>query len=72
MTTNKWKITVQFETTFNWIDDGFDMQSRKEEIEEAFQNMLPYAFGHEVKVKIDVKDLAPSKSFNDAMSRSLS
>lgn len=22
MTTNKWKVTVEFETTFNWIEDG--------------------------------------------------
>lgn len=50
----KWKIQLTVEVSENWVEDGFDLNEseREEQIKEAFANMLPYAYGHEVKVEI--------------------
>ncbi len=48
----KFRVEVEMTVTQNWIEDGFDLAEREEEIKEAFANMLPYAYGHEVKVEI--------------------
>ena len=46
----KWKIIMTVSVSDNWIEDGFDMTERKQDIEDSIKSMLPYAYDHEVKV----------------------
>ena len=48
----KFKVSIEMTVAQCWIEDGFDLAEREDQIKEAFENMLPYADGHEVKVEI--------------------
>lgn len=48
----KWKIEMELWVDQIWIDDGFDLQERYEDIEQMMEEILPWAIpGEEVKVK---------------------
>jgi hypothetical protein len=48
----KWKIEMELWVDQIWIEDGFDLQDRYEDIKEAMTDLLPWAIpGEEVKVK---------------------
>lgn len=48
----KWKIEMELWVDQIWIDDGFDLQERYEDIEQMIEEILPWAIpGEEVKVK---------------------
>lgn len=49
-----WKFEVTMKVADSWVADGFDGSGRVEEIKEAMQGMLPYAYGHEVQVAVKV------------------
>lgn len=46
------KLEIWVTVSQNWIEDGFEMSEREDEIKEAFANMLPHAYEHEVKTEI--------------------
>jgi hypothetical protein len=48
----KFRVTVEMKVSQNWIEDGFDLAEREQEIKDAFTSMLPYAYEEEVKVEI--------------------
>lgn len=48
----KWKLELTVEVAQCWIEDGFDLAEREDQIKEAFHNMLPYAHDHEMKIEI--------------------
>ena len=51
-TMKKWKIEMELWVDQIWIDDGFDLQERYEDIEQMMEEILPWAIpGEEVKVK---------------------
>ena len=52
----KWKLEIEIDVSQNWIDDGFDLSERQEEIEELLRSMLPYAYEHEMEIKIGIKE----------------
>jgi hypothetical protein len=49
-----WEIKVKMSVADSWIADGFDVKDRLEQIEEHIQGLLPYAYGHEVVVKVTI------------------
>lgn len=51
-----WKIEVTMTVADSWIADGFNLAERVQrgEIVEHMQELLPYAYGHEVVVKVKV------------------
>lgn len=51
-----WEFKIKMSVADSWVMDGFDasQESRIEEIKEAFQGFLPYAYGHEVKVEVNI------------------
>jgi hypothetical protein len=48
----KFKVSIEMTVSQNWIDDGFDLAEREDEICEAFERMLPYAHASEAVVKV--------------------
>lgn len=51
----KWLIQIEIKVADLWIEDGFDMSKRIEDLEEQIvSQMLPYAYGHEVNVKAKI------------------
>ena len=48
----KWRLELTIEVSQNWVDDGFDLKEREDGIKDAFANMLPFAYDHEVRVEI--------------------
>jgi hypothetical protein len=48
----KFTVTIEVKVSQNWIEDGFDLAEREQEIKDAFTSMLPYAYEEEVEVKI--------------------
>jgi len=51
-----WKLQINIAVSQNWIDDGFDLKDRIEEIEEKLRDMLPYAYENEMEIKIKIKE----------------
>jgi len=48
----KWKIEMELWVDQIWIDDGFDLQERYEDIQQMMEEMVSWAIpGEEVKVK---------------------
>ena len=59
----RWEIKITLDVSDNWVADGFDMsdKGRIEELEEAIQGMLPFAY-YKQEVKTDIEILAtPTK-----------
>lgn len=56
----KWVARVEVSVSKNWIEDGFDLSERREEIEEAVRAMLPYAVSGELGIKVTISS-APKK-----------
>lgn len=50
----KYKLTIEIKVSQNWIDDGFDPNTKEWEksIEEAINALLPYAYENEFIVKV--------------------
>lgn len=60
-----WKVELTVTVSENWIDDGFELTEREQEIKDCFHSMLPYAYGNEVSVdvrKIELKKHIPTSS----------
>ena len=51
-----WKIKIDLSVSQNWVDDGFDLSERQEEIDELLRSMLPYAHEEEMEIKIVIKE----------------
>jgi len=49
-----WKIKATISVADSWVADGFNLAQRQEEMEELLQSMLPYAYGHEIAVNIQI------------------
>lgn len=59
----KWKMQIELEVSENWVEDGFNMSDewRIEKLKEHFtSDQLPYAYDHEVIVKVKIIS-APAK-----------
>jgi len=49
-----WELKIKVSVADSWIADGFNMNERLEDLEDHVRSMLPYAYGHEVKVKAKI------------------
>ena len=47
-----WKLEVSLSVADSWVADGFNAKERLDDIVEQIQSILPFAYGHEVKVKV--------------------
>lgn len=56
-----WTIQLTIKVADSWIADGFDANDRLDEISEQVSRILPFAYGHELKVKAMVKT-SPNKA----------
>lgn len=50
-----WTIKVKLSVADSWISDGFNAKERLEQIEELLTQLLPYAYGHEFKIKATIE-----------------
>jgi hypothetical protein len=48
------KFIVIMKVADSWIADGFQVKDRIDQIEEKIAELLPYAYGHEVKVSVSL------------------
>lgn len=46
--TTKWSVSLTFEVSNNWIEDGFDLEEKKLQIKKMFEDS--YAYANEVKI----------------------
>lgn len=62
-----WKFEITMKVADSWVADGFDasQENRIEEIKEAMQGMLPYAYGHEVLVNVNVTKAPDQKEIEE-------
>lgn len=51
-----WEFKIKMSVADSWVMDGFDASqgNRIEEIKEAIQGLLSYAYGNEVKVDVKI------------------
>lgn len=49
-----WELKIKVSVADSWIADGFNMKERLEDLQDQVKSMLPYAYGHEVKVKATI------------------
>lgn len=47
----KIKYIIELSIANTWISDGFDIRSNKD-VKDLLQQLLPYAYGHEVSGKV--------------------
>lgn len=52
----KYELKIKVTVDQSWIDDGFDMFERKEEIEEKLRELIPYAYEREMLIEIEIKE----------------
>lgn len=59
-----WKMEVTLKVANSWVADGFNLSQplRIEEVEEKLQSMIPYAYGHEVQVKVKITSAPKAKT----------
>lgn len=55
-----WKLNVSMSVADSWVADGFDVKDRLDQIAEHIQGLLPYAYGHEVKVEVKIVSEPPA------------
>lgn len=60
----KWNAQVSVDVHRVWVEDGFDMSERIEEIEEALRNMLPWANSGEVAVRVKITKSPTKEEIN--------
>ncbi len=65
----KFKVLLTVEVSDNWIADGFNLAEpeRLEQLKEAVENMLPYAYEHELKVVATVQSQPNIEVLNKLM-----
>lgn len=49
-----WELNVVVQVSNNWIEDGFDLAERTEEIKQKIQEILPYATESEIIVSLGI------------------
>lgn len=59
MSNQTWEIKLKLSVADSWVADGFDAAERLEQIEDLLAELLPYAYGHEFKVKATVTKKPP-------------
>lgn len=64
-----WTLKIELKIADSWIADGFEIdKERLEVIEEKLSDLLPYAYGHEFKVKATVTKAPDKKAIRDLQS----
>jgi len=46
------RVNIEIKVAQCWIEDGFDLSEREQQIIDAFKEMLPYAYDDEMVIKI--------------------
>ena len=49
-----WELNVKISVADSWVADGFNLKERMDEVEEALTRMLPFAYGHELEIKLKI------------------
>lgn len=59
-----WTLSVKISVADSWVADGFNMKERKQDVAENLLRLLPFAYGHEVKIAVTVTDGPSARVIN--------